>query len=94
MNNINVNKLELEDNYILVQPDKQPEQTASGIYLPDTGTDKPQTGTVINSGAGVVYEDGLKVVYKKWGGNEIKIGDIEYIFLDKEDILATYEETV
>lgn len=31
---------------------------------------------------------GDKVIYKKWGGNEFKIDDIEYQFLKFEDILA------
>lgn len=31
---------------------------------------------------------GDKVIYKKWGGNEFKIGDTEYQFLKFEDILA------
>jgi chaperonin GroES len=28
------------------------------------------------------------VIYKKWGGNEVKIGNIEYMFVKFEDILA------
>ena len=28
------------------------------------------------------------VVYKKWGGNEVKVGDKEYLFAKYEDILA------
>lgn len=31
---------------------------------------------------------GDKVIYKKWGGNELKIEEIEYQFLKFEDILA------
>ncbi|MBI3443199.1 co-chaperone GroES, partial [Candidatus Woesebacteria bacterium] len=28
------------------------------------------------------------VVYKKWGGNEFKVGNIEYLFVKFEDVLA------
>lgn len=31
---------------------------------------------------------GDKVVYKKWGGNDVKVNDLEYQFLKFEDILA------
>lgn len=31
---------------------------------------------------------GDKVIYKKWGGNEFKVGETEYQFLKFEDILA------
>lgn len=31
---------------------------------------------------------GDQVIYKKWGGNEVKIDDVEYQFLKFEDILA------
>lgn len=31
---------------------------------------------------------GDKVIYKKWGGNDFKIGETEYQFLKFEDILA------
>lgn len=31
---------------------------------------------------------GDQVVYKKWGGNDVKIDDVEYQFLKYEDILA------
>ena len=35
---------------------------------------------------------GDKVIYKKWGGNEFKIGDTEYQFLKFEDILAVIND--
>ena len=59
--------------------------------------EKPQTGTVLAAGEAVM-EDGVKiecpvkkgnvVIYKKWGGNEIKIGDVEYQVLKFEDLIA------
>jgi chaperonin GroES len=83
--------------YVLVEPASTQKQTASGIYLPDSHDEKPQHGTVLAVG-GAVMEDGAEikcpvkvkdqVIYKKWGGNEVKIGDVEYQFLKFEDILA------
>lgn len=85
--------------YVLVEPAKQEKKTASGLYLPDSADEKPQHGTVLAVG-GSIWESGVrelkspvkvgdKVIYKKWGGNDFKIGDVEYQFLKFEDILAT-----
>ncbi len=83
--------------YVLVEPAEKTSQTAGGIYLPDNAGDKPQAGTVISVGAST-HKDGVElkspvkvgdqVVYKKWGGNDVKMGTIEYQFLQFEDILA------
>src|SRR4030042_3802129 len=83
---------------VLGKPDEAQKKTDSGIYLPDSHDEKPQQGTVLAVGADWHTEQGatLKppvkkgdvVVYKKWGGNDVKIGAIEYQFLKFEDILA------
>ncbi len=83
--------------YVLVEPAQKQTKTASGIYLPDSDTEKPQHGTVVACGDAVM-DDGAKiecpvkakdqVIYKKWGGTEFKIGDTEYQFLKFDDLLA------
>ena len=98
---INVNSLKPLAGYVLVEPDKSQKKTESGIYLPDSHDEKPQMGTVLSVGDDWQTEHGatLKapvkkgahVVYKKWGGNEVKFGDVEYQFLKFEDILAIVE---
>lgn len=85
--------------YVLVEPSKKQTQTQGGIYLPDNHDEKPQAGTVLAVGADWTTESGAtlkspvkvgdKVVYKKWGGNDVKVADVEYQFLKFEDILAT-----
>ncbi len=65
--------------------------------MPDSHEEKPQHGTVLAVGAATMV-DGVKVecpvkakqmvIYKKWGGNDFKIGDTEYQFLKFEDIMA------
>jgi len=86
--------------YVLIEPDEQAKKTDSGIYLPDNAaSDKPQTGTVLAVGAALLT-DGQKiespakkkdkVFYKKWGGNEVKIANKEYLFVKFEDVLAVY----
>ena len=91
-------QLQPTPGYVLVEPEKQETKTAGGIYLPDSHDEKPQAGTVLAVGGDWTTESGAtlkspvkagdKVVYKKWGGNEVKIGEIEYQFLKFEDILA------
>jgi chaperonin GroES len=95
--NVSVSQIKPLPGYVLVQPATAEKQTASGIYLPDSHEEKPQHGTVLAVGE-AAYDDGVKiecpvkakdkVVYKKWGGNDFKIGDVEYQFLKFEDLLA------
>lgn len=95
------NKLNLAPTagYVIIEPLEAETKTSSGIYLPDTAGEKPQKGKVLAVGASEITEKGVKktspckvgdrVIYKKWGGNEVKIGNIEYLFVKFEDILAT-----
>ncbi len=84
--------------YILVEPAKVDKKTPAGISLPDGHDEKPQQGHVLAVGGTWITEQGAKiecpvkkgdsVIYKKWGGNDVKIGEIEYQFLKFEDVLA------
>lgn len=88
----------LGDN-ILILPLTE-KKTPSGIVIPDTAKEKPQEGKVVAVGPGR-YEDGKlvkpevkrgdKVIYKKWGGSEIKVDGKEYLVVKSEDILAVLE---
>lgn len=98
MADLSVSQLHPLAGYVLVEPAKSQKQTASGIYLPDNHEEKPQYGVVLAVGGETVV-DGQKVsspvkkgdhvIYKRWGGNDFKVGDVEYQFLKFEDILAT-----
>lgn len=89
----------LFDN-VLVKPLEPEAKTASGILLPDSVKEKPQIGKVMAIGKGMVHPDGKitpvqvkvgqDVLYKKWGGNEVKVGNEEWMILKQEDILAIY----
>lgn len=75
---------------VLVEPMKGDAKTASGIVLPDTSEEKPQEGMVIAVGDDkkIKVKKGQKVIYSKYSGNEIKMGDTEYLLVKNEDILA------
>lgn len=90
--------LTLTPGYILIEPLEAETKTTSGIYLPESASEKPQKGKVLAVGGTLVTEQGAKiepparsgdtVIYKKWGGNEVKIESKEYLFAKFEDILA------
>ena len=75
---------------VLIEPAKTDTKTASGIVLPDTSGEKPQEGTVIDTGDDkkIKVKKGQKVIYSKYSGNEIKVGEKEYLLVKNEDILA------
>ncbi len=78
---------------IVVKPLEQEEKTEGGIYLPDTASkDKPQRGEVIAVGPDFKgVKKGDKVIFAKYGGTEIKIGEEEYLVLGADDVLAIAE---
>lgn len=78
---------------ILVKLLEAKDKTSGGIYLPDTAKEKLQEGEVI-----AVAEDatdeiavGDHVIYKEFGGTEVKLEGEDYILLTEDDLLAKYE---
>lgn len=88
-------------DYVLIRPLASEEVTPSGIVLPDTAKEKPQVGIVMAVGTGALNENGKvvpmvvkkdqKVFYKKWGGNEVKVGSEECLLVEQKDIMAVVE---
>lgn len=89
-------------DHILIEPIKEEEKTKSGILLPETAEkEKPEQGKIIAVGPGKRTEDGKiiplsvhpgqKVLFTKYGPNEIKVDDKEYLIAKEEDILAIIE---
>ena len=86
---------------VLVKPLEAEEKTASGIILPDSAKKESQIGTVMALGPGevtpkgekipMVVKVGQKVMYKKWGGNEVKVGNEEWTIIEQKDILAVID---
>jgi chaperonin GroES len=74
--------------------------TTGGIVLPDTARDKPQRGEIVAVGDGHVKNDGTKipltvkegdrVIFSPYGGEEVSVGDEDYLLLRESDILATF----
>ena len=92
-------KLQPASGYLMISPDETETKTESGIYLPDTASEeKPQKEKVVAVGATETNEHGIKrtspvkkgqkVLYKKWGGTEIKNNGEDFLFVKFDDILA------
>ncbi|MBS1719355.1 MAG: co-chaperone GroES [Armatimonadetes bacterium] len=74
------------------------EKTASGLYLPDSAKKKPTQGEVIAVGEGRVLDSGERnsltvkvgdrVLFSKYGGNEVNVDGVDYTILDEDQIYA------
>ena len=85
-------------DYLLVKPLQAETKSAGGIILPESAKEKPQIGEVMAAGDGardehgklipMVVKVGQKVMFTKWGGNEVKVGNEEWKLVKQSDILA------
>lgn len=83
---------------VVVQLVEQEEKTASGIYLPDSAKKKPQEGKIVAIGGGRVLDNGERnkltvkvgdrVLFSKYGGNEVTVEGQDYTILDEDQIYA------
>ncbi|MBN1965796.1 MAG: co-chaperone GroES [Anaerolineae bacterium] len=77
---------------VLILPDEGEQQTASGIYLPETAKEKPQRGTIeaVGDSEEMVTDlaVGDKVLFPKYSGTEIKLDGTAYLLMDEGDVLA------
>lgn len=87
--------------YVLVEPTEAENKTASGIILPESAQEKPAQGRVLSCGDDLVIRGevipcpvkaGDLVVYKKWGGDEIKLKGKELKLVKFDDLMAILEK--
>lgn len=89
-------------DHILIEPVREEEKTKAGIFLPDTASkEKSEEGKVVAVGPGKMTDDGKiipmsvkpgdKVLFTKYGPNEIKVDNKEYLIATEADILAIIE---
>jgi len=95
-------KIKPLSDHILIEAVKEEEKTKGGIFLPDTASkEKSEEGLVIAVGPGKKMEDGKmmlmsvkpgdRVLFTKYGPNEIKVDGKEYLIATESDILAVIE---
>lgn len=95
-------KLKPLDDRIVIKQSEAEEKTSGGIILPDTAKEKPQIGTVIETGPGKLLDNGKRgkmsvkkkdqVIYAKYGGNEIEIDGEKYMILRESDVYGVVEK--
>ena len=83
---------------VVVEPIEQEQTTASGIILPETAKEKPQEGKILAAGPGRRDDEGKRiemdvavgdsVLFAKYAGTEVKLGDKKMLILKESDILA------
>lgn len=83
------------DDRVLVKPIEEESQTASGIIIPDTAKEKPIIGEVMEVGTDDDLKEllkiGDKVLYAKYGGEDVSFGGADYKIIQRSDILAVVE---
>ena len=90
----------LNDRVLVIRIEEE-EKTKGGIIIPDTAKEKPQEGRVIAVGTGKLNENGERipldvkkndrVLFSKYGGNEIQIDGVEHLIMREDDILGIIE---
>ena len=88
-------------DHVLVKRLEATEEKIGGIIIPDTAKEKPQEGNVLAVGPGKLQDDGSrravgvavgnKILFGKYAGNEVKVGDEEFLIMREDDILGVVE---
>ncbi|MGH7459778.1 MAG: co-chaperone GroES [Longimicrobiales bacterium] len=83
---------------IVVKALEDTETMRGGLYIPDTAKEKPQQGEVVAVGPGKITDEGKRiapevktgdrVLYGKYSGTEVTVGDEQYLILRESDVLA------
>jgi chaperonin GroES len=86
---------------VVVRREEEEERTAGGIFIPETAKEKPVRGVVLAIGNGKILDNGDtrslavkigdKILFGKYAGTELKLGDDEVLVLREEDILGIIE---
>ena len=95
-------KLRPLDDRVVIKQSEAEEKTSGGIILPDTAKEKPQIGTVIETGPGKLLDNGKRgkmsvkkkdeVIYAKYIGSDVEIDGEKYVILRESDILGIVEK--
>jgi chaperonin GroES len=89
-------KLKPLGDRVVLKYQEAEEKTKTGIILPDSAKEKPQEATVIAVASGngdetPLVKEGDKVIFSKYAGTEVKLGEEEYIIVSQKEIIAVVE---
>ncbi len=83
---------------VLIRRAEAETKTAGGIIIPGTAEEQPTEGVIIAVGNGYVNDngdvraldvkEGDKVIFKKWGSDEITVDGEELLVMKESDIIG------
>ncbi|MFN0317598.1 MAG: co-chaperone GroES [Burkholderiales bacterium] len=86
---------------VVVKRLEEERKTASGIVIPDTAAEKPDSGEIMAVGSGKIGDDGKvrpldvkkgdKVLFGKYSGQTVKVDGVEYLVMREEDLMGVIE---
>ena len=95
-------KIKPLNDRVLVVREEEEQKSTGGIIIPDTAKEKPQRGKVVAVGSGKIGETGKRiplevkvgdrVFFSKYAGNEIKLDNVEHVFMREDDILSVIDK--
>lgn len=90
----------LYDRIVVKRSEEAEQTTAGGLIIPDSAKEKPQRGEVVAVGNGKKTDDGKtialdvkvgdKILFGKYSGSDIKIGNEEYLIMREDEVLAIF----
>jgi len=85
---------------VVIRPLEEAEEMRGGLYIPDTAKEKPLQGEIMAVGPGrfekteripMELQVGQKVLYSKYAGTDVRVGDEELLIIKESDVLAVTE---
>jgi chaperonin GroES len=75
---------------VVIKPLEQETKTASGLLIPESAKEKPQTGQVVAVGddEDIKLKVGDRILFAKYTGTEFKLDGQDYLLMEYSDILA------
>jgi chaperonin GroES len=85
---------------VLVKPQAAEEKTSFGLIIPDQAKEKPEQGVVVAVGPGkrgndnelvpVGVKEGDRIMFSKYGYDEVKINGTEYYLIREDSITFVF----
>jgi chaperonin GroES len=86
---------------VIVRRLEEERRTPGGLVLPDSAKEKPIQGEIVAAGKGKILENGDvrpldvkvgdKILFGKYSGTEVKVGNEELLVMREEDIVGIVE---
>lgn len=86
---------------VVVRRIEDERKTAGGILIPDSAAEKPMQGEIVSVGSGKMMDNGQlhaphvkegdRVLFGKYSGTEVKVGDETLLVMREDDIMGIIE---